>query len=806
MTSTSRSTVTGSGISGIQAGLFMSYQDFKTIDPEAIYMPWRPFPLRNGSLKMRPRGQKTTIIPRNAFPNKESEMMDRARRFYALPASEMEKYEIPMNGANLDVAKFPGGWTAKTDPQNPNKLGWTELPWQWTNNRWIVHEDVTWDAATNQFVKQSDQSVPALPEDLIPDGPEFPADADLRSEFVEYRDNTISYHTMWGGTLMTTVGKNDLTDTTYMETDWRAWAGYTTQQEQEEMTFRYHISEMTWQQPVPPENWDALRPTNEQQIYFQAAIEDLQDINRALVETQLPFRVRESPNRLDINILLYLEKAADILKRKYGKHVWTDKPIHITPIWGTSQNPITTMSAFWFASRAWWFMWQVYYNMTIIWRQWEILYKQFPWDDENPIGRIAASTNKKTVRLPLASQPNPALTSAVSSLWGTPSPNRIRLGIRTPASTKPASKMPKSSYPSAIASTGVTTTSAGNQTSMKMDAKIPLSKIPIFRGRNDEIIPWFTAVDRLANLDPTINLQLAKLVTLQFEGEAADWWNLLEDFEREDCLDNGWDRLKQYMELHWCTTEWWNELEDMAIDMKFRDAGHENESPLTYVTRKRQYLEYSLNGASNKNTIRRILKGAPPRWKEVIPRKDQESLDDFVTAIRRYLSELIQEWKKMQERRAPQIPNWKTRPQQRTRAAAIEELFEAYAFQQKNRTNPNRNRERGSNVNELPKYQGPPMDWKVSTGTPPFKHPNPSLRAGCRICKSRHHYTRDCPVRTKEKRPPSTEQIKTAAAELDSETPIMSYEDACAIYGEDESTEEVNQEDEEPEEEDLSEN
>jgi hypothetical protein len=792
----------------MQAGMFIEWRDFIAIDPKAKYIPWKPFILRNGwGMKLCKKGHKTKTV-RQIFADTEDEAIDRSRRLYAWPHEEIAKWEIPRVGSDVSWEKLPGGWTVDEDPDDPSKECWHELPWRHDNNRWIIHADVEKDTSGN-ITRKSDPTQTARPDDLVPFSPEYPSEDDHNDDIDMYERQAVEWAYVWGVPYLTSA-RHEKQDVAHVTADWRDIAS---QERIDRMNARIATVGHSWNLSVPGmQDWEEWRPKETQAIFFQRIIgtdEDfglLDHVGEAMVKYQLPAIVEEKAERTDVEIIHHLNQAIEVIENKYGSHSWTEPKISISPIWGFGPNARTEMGKWKFECRVWYFAVQVYKQMDIIWKQYEALYRKFPYDEENPVYKLQFSKKRVATKLPFSLTENPQLDDAVRSMWGKKRQKESTLSRRrgtTPSTIQQLKrKTPKMSYQEIKGESNKESSSLA----LRIEKKVSMSSIPEFDGTRSNIIPWFSAIDRLAEANPEMDSQLSQVIPLKLKDEAWEWWDNLEDFERDDCREGGWRIMKQYMELHWCTREFWNSLQDQADSSKFREPKHSTESPISYVNRKRKLLEYTSDGITDENLIRRILRGAPEAWTDIIPTADQENIQEFTDSIRRHSDRLIRAYERnrfpsYQRERQPNRNNTGFDKIRKLAAALEPYLTESNAI------TPNRSRENKPFVNELPKYMGPPLDWKVSTGTPPFKNKNPRLRAGCKICKSRHHYTMDCPQKTGERKPGGTEQQKRAAAlEVEGEEPTLSYAEICAVYGEesDEGEEEVVEEEDEDQE--LSEN
>ena len=100
----------------------------------------------------------------------------------------------------------------------------------------------------------------------------------------------------------------------------------------------------------------------------------------------------------------------------------------------------------------------------------------------------------------------------------------------------------------------------------------------------------------LANNSPEIKKELGKIVPRRFTQFAETWYYSIPDAERERIEEN-WTTLKKAILEYWMNHHWLEKQKLRANRARFREAGHQQESPSEYVIRKMALLTlvYSYN-------------------------------------------------------------------------------------------------------------------------------------------------------------------------------------------------------------------
>ncbi|PPQ72969.1 hypothetical protein CVT26_014514 [Gymnopilus dilepis] len=126
----------------------------------------------------------------------------------------------------------------------------------------------------------------------------------------------------------------------------------------------------------------------------------------------------------------------------------------------------------------------------------------------------------------------------------------------------------------------------------QVNHKINLSTLPSWNGGRQSIIEYLSQMGDLARLRDRMNESMAAVATRNWSGEGSSWWDTLPTMERIR------DRMHEFEE------------------MKFRQKGHESESPLNFLQRSTQYHHFLFpNDLDGPMAVDRVLRTQPPEWK-----------------------------------------------------------------------------------------------------------------------------------------------------------------------------------------------
>lgn len=173
----------------------------------------------------------------------------------------------------------------------------------------------------------------------------------------------------------------------------------------------------------------------------------------------------------------------------------------------------------------------------------------------------------------------------------------------------------------------------------RFDEKLKIDMIPIWNGNTDEIIQWMKQVSNIAQISPTIEQQLGHLVPRRFTEAAALWFWALPAQYRQDITES-WDTLKTAIADYYMNRKWMQAQKHKALHARYREVGHQKETPSEYFIRKKALLEVT-HTLDTSELIAYVMEGAPDSWENIISTHLYETEVDFQRAIRHYEHALI---------------------------------------------------------------------------------------------------------------------------------------------------------------------
>jgi hypothetical protein len=121
------------------------------------------------------------------------------------------------------------------------------------------------------------------------------------------------------------------------------------------------------------------------------------------------------------------------------------------------------------------------------------------------------------------------------------------------------------------------------------DLKLKPESVPQWDGNPDNLARWMSKINRLVNNSPEIKEELGKIVPRRFTQFAETWYYSIPDAERERIEEN-WTTLKKAISEYWMNHHWLEKQKLRANRARFREAGHQRETPSEYVIRKMELL------------------------------------------------------------------------------------------------------------------------------------------------------------------------------------------------------------------------
>ncbi|KAB5587510.1 Undecaprenyl phosphate-alpha-4-amino-4-deoxy-L-arabinose arabinosyl transferase [Ceratobasidium theobromae] len=159
----------------------------------------------------------------------------------------------------------------------------------------------------------------------------------------------------------------------------------------------------------------------------------------------------------------------------------------------------------------------------------------------------------------------------------------------------------------------------------------PTDLIPEWDG-DPKILPkWVITVNNIAEYSEYTRQQLGQQVPLRFTGRAQRWFTALNRDTRRN-ITQDWPSLRQAITIHFMNRAYLEQNKREALEMKYRDSGHRNETPEDYVIRKMEALTL-FNDWMDPELIFQIMNDAPSSWRAYIDTEDIRSWEEFLDKI-----------------------------------------------------------------------------------------------------------------------------------------------------------------------------
>ena len=164
------------------------------------------------------------------------------------------------------------------------------------------------------------------------------------------------------------------------------------------------------------------------------------------------------------------------------------------------------------------------------------------------------------------------------------------------------------------------------------DLKLKPESVPQWNGNPDVLARWISKVNRLANNSPDIRDELGKVVPRRFTDSAETWYYSIPDAERIR-LEENWSTLKKAISEYWMNHHWLEKQKLRANRARYRESGHQRESPSDYIIRKMELLSL-VYSYTDSETIQAIMQEVPDSWASVINPQYQKTIREFQNAVK----------------------------------------------------------------------------------------------------------------------------------------------------------------------------
>ncbi|QRW19991.1 Retrovirus-related Pol polyprotein from transposon [Rhizoctonia solani] len=299
-----------------------------------------------------------------------------------------------------------------------------------------------------------------------------------------------------------------------------------------------------------------------------------------------------------------------------------------------------------------------------------------------------------------------------------------------------------------------------NPAPVHFDTKLKPDIIPEWDGDTKKLLRWMTSINNIAEYSSYTRIQLGQQIPLRFTGRALRWFNAL-DKDYRQIITEDWPALRQAITIHFMNRTFLNRSKNEAMQIRFRDKDHSEETPEDYVIRKMEALTI-VSDWTDSELIFEIMNGAPKSWTTHIDTSRIVTWEDFLDKIAWHEEDLLgkdsshnsdiqRQLHQMQSTLKRLEGNRHSRPSARSHLAGSKPV----GWHQNN---------------------PPPKYPKDDSTVPKGKTPKDKKARPCRHCGSMIHWDRDCKHAKKNSR---FVQSHMAQADDDEWEAQEAYEDLC---------------------------
>ena len=264
--------------------------------------------------------------------------------------------------------------------------------------------------------------------------------------------------------------------------------------------------------------------------------------------------------------------------------------------------------------------------------------------------------------------------------------------------------------------TAVTSTTDPKPKCYHFDLKLKSELVPQWDGNPDNLARWISKINHLANNSLEIKEELGKIVPRRFTPFTETWYYSILDAEHKRIEEN-WTTLKKAISEYWMNHHWVEKQKLRTNRARFREAGHQQESPSQYVIHKMELLTL-VYSYMDTETIQAIMMEFPGMWASIINPQCQKTLREFQNTIKYHEESL----KKLEAPvlQPPCLPNQ-------------EYASARFSYHRAN-----------ANLVRWSKNIGTPLFPKDDSNVFPRKTPDSMGARPCRHCESGKHWDNEC--------------------------------------------------------------
>jgi len=191
--------------------------------------------------------------------------------------------------------------------------------------------------------------------------------------------------------------------------------------------------------------------------------------------------------------------------------------------------------------------------------------------------------------------------------------------------------------------------------SYHFDLKLKPETVPQWDGNANTLARWLNKINHLADGSVNVHQELGKIVPRRFTRSAETWYYSIPDYEHIKGKVN-WSCLRNIISGYWMNHHWLEKQKLRANKARFREVGHQRESPSEYIIRKLELIGLVYN-YTDLETIQAIMEQVPDSWASILNPQYLKSIMEFQNTVK-YHEETLAKLESPTPPQPQRLPNW----------------------------------------------------------------------------------------------------------------------------------------------------
>jgi hypothetical protein len=171
------------------------------------------------------------------------------------------------------------------------------------------------------------------------------------------------------------------------------------------------------------------------------------------------------------------------------------------------------------------------------------------------------------------------------------------------------------------------------------ERKLKADAIPEWDGDQETLLQWVRQINYISERSDVIFDDVGEVAPLRLKGRAKQWFQALPEVVRRQVQTN-WYTLKTAIVNHFMNRTYLELLKLKALRAKYRQKGHEDETPSDFFYRKLELLQLT-HQLTEPETVMEIMKSAPLYWENFIDITGIYTIYDLQNSIKAHEDSLM---------------------------------------------------------------------------------------------------------------------------------------------------------------------